>query len=72
MIDISKEEDKAIKSLQRLSKRWPKSLWLYSASGTLCVMKGDENGGAIFNERGSIDSEYVVATIDIPNDGGDF
>lgn len=31
---LSVEEKKAIAALKRLEKIWPKTLWLYSASGT--------------------------------------
>jgi len=65
-------EEQAIKALKRLAKRWPKSLWLYSASGTLCVMRCDENGECVHTSRGGVDSDYIVDYINIPNDGGDW
>lgn len=34
------EELRAIRSLQRLARKWPPSLWLFSASGALRVGKG--------------------------------
>lgn len=66
--DLTKEEMGAIKTLQRLGKRWPKSLWLYSASGSLHVMRKDTEGNRTTEDQG-----FIVATIEgIENDGGDF
>lgn len=65
-------EEKAVKALERLAKRWPKSLWLFSANGTLCVMRCDEHGEHVLTQTGGVDQEYVIATIDIPNSGGDW
>jgi hypothetical protein len=57
---ITKEEQRAIKSLERLAKKWPKSLSLFSNSGSLEVFKDID------------DSNYEVACIlGIRNDGGD-
>lgn len=76
---LSKEEKAAIASLRRLEKRWPKSLWLFSASGGLHVMKCGANGERRVlasksgdDSEGGMDSSAIVATIDIPNDGGDW
>lgn len=60
-ITITREEAAAIRSLKRLAKKWPKSLHLFSWSGTLMVTKRNSN---------DIDAE--IAIIDgITNDGGD-
>jgi hypothetical protein len=60
--DLTTEEAAAIRSLHRLSRKWPKTLTLF-ASGTLTVRK--PNGG--FPGK-----DTVVADIfGIPNDGGD-
>ena len=54
-------EAAAIRSLQRLAKKWPQSLHLFSWSGSLKVTK-----------RNSNDIDAAIADIDgIPNDGGD-
>jgi hypothetical protein len=74
-IKLTKEEQNAITSLKRLAKKWPKTLWLYSASGTLNVMKCGENGEQVMtqeNHRGGFDSDYCIDKIEIPNDGGDW
>jgi len=75
-VEATPEEERAIKSLQRLAKRWPASLWLFSASGALCVMQADENGearkGGGAQSADGMDPDYCLATINIPNDGGDW
>lgn len=71
-IELTNEEEKIIKSLKRLAKRWPKTLWLYSASGTLCLMKCKEDGVVAYTQSGGIDPDYRIAEINIDNDGGDW
>ena len=69
----TKQEQKVISSLVRIAKKWPKTLWLFSASGTLCVMRCGENGEQVETLGGGMDSDYVLGTIPgIPNDGGDW
>jgi hypothetical protein len=71
--DLTPEEAKAIRALQRLARSWPRSLTLISMGGGLHVMHtgdprfdGDKNSSA---ERG----EVVLETIQgIPSDGGDW
>ena len=75
MAEPTDEERRAIASLKRLAKKWPKSIWLFSASGQLCVMqnKADGSRGIIDDmEDGGVDPARCLATIDIPNDGGDW
>lgn len=69
---ITYEEREAVASLKSLSKRWPKSLWLFSANGTLNVMKKKRGGKRATLPGGGMDPAYVVATIPIENDGGDW
>jgi hypothetical protein len=38
--DLTDQERKAIRSLEALARRWPDSLTLFGASGTLSVRKG--------------------------------
>lgn len=72
-IELTKEEQNAIHSLERLAKRWPKTLWLFSASGTLEVYKLRGEGEQVHVSNGSVDPNYCVTTIHgIPNDGGDY
>lgn len=71
-LDLTPEERRAITTLKRLAKRWPRTLWLYSASGSLCVVRYAENGERAHKKGGGVDPSYVADTIDIPNDGGDW
>ena len=58
---ITAEEEKAIRSLQRLAKKWPQSIRLFSWSGTLVVTKANSDN-----------VQALVAEVEgIPNDGGD-
>ena len=71
--ELTKEEKNAINTLKRLEKRWPDSLWLFSANGTLCVMRHGKNGEQVHTGTGEgVDSEYIITTINIHNDGGDW
>lgn len=70
--ELTAEEKKAIAALQRVAKTWPKSLWLFSASGSLNVMKKDASGEMAETAHGGIDQAFSVAKIDIQNDGGDW
>lgn len=71
--DLSPEETAAIRALRRLAKKWPASLWLFSASGTLYVMRKGAGGEKVHTPGGGIDPAYEVATVHgIENDGGDW
>ena len=70
-VELTVEEKKAIRALKRVAKTWPSSLWLYSASGRLCVMRKNEAGEHAFAGTG-IDPDYIVAEIDIEHSGGDW
>ena len=74
--ELNPEEKRAIRALKRLEKIWPKSLWLFSAAGTLCVMKCGEDGERAYRRSydgsDSIDHRMQITDIDIPNDGGDW
>jgi hypothetical protein len=64
------DERRAIASLERLAKRWPETLMLFSWSGTLCVVKLKEDGSSPLHDGDP--NSHVVATIHgITNDGGD-
>lgn len=59
-IELTLEEQKAIASMQRLAKKWPNTLQLFSWSGSLNILK--DNGS----------EKCVVGHISgIRNDGGD-
>lgn len=58
-------ELKAVAALERLAKAWPKSLTLFSWSGSLIVMRTEDRGSANYNTI-----QYIPIS-GIPNDGGD-
>lgn len=72
-IELTDEERRAISSLKRLSKRWPKSLWVFaggSSSECLYVLRTGENGERVTNSNGTFDQDYIVADAPWPSDGG--
>ncbi len=74
--DLTKEEKNAIASLKRLAKRWPETLWLLAADGSIHVMRKIENGehayGGANPSPSGLDPNYIVDTINIESDGGDW
>lgn len=70
----TKKELEWIEDFKKLAKRCPKKLWLFSASGTLHVMKtpndGIEEGGG--SDGYGVNSENSIDRIEISNDGGDW
>lgn len=68
---LTAEEKQAIAALKKLAKTWPKSLWLFSGSGTLCIMKKVGRRRKM-NDQGRVDQDCIAASIAIENDGGDW
>jgi len=77
-IELNEKEEELIKDLKKLAKKWQKNskdLWLFSASGTLCVMlRGDTQRNPIPEKvkGGASNTDNVICSIEIPNDGGDW
>jgi hypothetical protein len=69
---LTAEEKNAIRTLKALANRWPASLWLFSAGGTLHVMRNNREGRRVVDESGSMDRDASITTVNIPNDGGDW
>jgi hypothetical protein len=79
-IKLTAAERRVIRKLQKLAAAWPPTLWLFSGDGQLYVMRTGENGEQVLvplcsgqgmhEIGGGVDSSYIVAKIDIPNDGG--
>jgi len=42
-VELTKEERNGINTLERLAKRWPKSLWLFVGEVSLSVQKLDDD-----------------------------
>lgn len=73
MIQLTREEKAAIAELKKLAQKWPDTLWLFSASGSLHVMRYDDDGNSVHKDNFGFDPEYVVASIyGIDNDGGEW
>lgn len=69
---VAMTEPQALSALARIAKRWPKSLWLWAASGSLHVMRCGEDGKRVMTSIGGVDPDYSVASIPLPCDGGDW
>lgn len=69
--DVTAQEKAAIVALERLAKKWPRTLTLASMGGSLIVVHSND-------ERFDTDlpvnrAEAVLfTTLDIPNTGGDW
>lgn len=60
-VTLTKKEQQAIAELDALAKRWPKTLKIFSWSGSLCIFKAGADG-----------RDANIASISgIPNGGGD-
>jgi hypothetical protein len=69
---LTDEERRAIRALQRLAKRWPKSLTLFSWSGSLVVFHSADMTRLTSCYEGGEKSDLILDTVEgIPNDGGD-
>lgn len=70
-VELSGNERRAISSLQRLGKRWPKTLMLASMGGSLVVLR--TNDPRFDSENCMTRNDAVVADVHgIPNTGGDW
>jgi hypothetical protein len=68
---LTDEERATIASLQRLAKRWPKSLTLISMEGSLGVIRTADPRWADETKPSFERQDAIIADIDgIPNDGG--
>lgn len=61
-MELTEEEEKWIKSLQRVCNKCPKSLWLFS-DGTMTVLKYPEDGSPVMGANGGPNQDYVVGII---------
>lgn len=71
MIELSREEELAIASLNRLAKRWPDTLLLFVDGSSLCVMKKNKDGD-IHTSDGAPGQDYVIESINISAGSGQF
>lgn len=63
-MDLTKEEKSIILALERIAKKWPKNLILFSDTGSITIRR--------FTESGEYKKENEIAVISgIKTDGGD-
>ena len=61
-----------VRRLRQIERDWPEGYWLFSASGSLNLMREKPEGRAT-RARGGMDQTDIVETFSgIPNDGGDW
>ena len=65
-------EKEIITRLEILARNWPKTSWIFVASGEFYVMSTDPEGKRVYIEKGGVDPRYIVKCINIPCDGGDW
>jgi hypothetical protein len=63
---LTEEECRAITSLQRLAKRWPKGLMLFGGGGWNLSVRRCPTDGALYDARWEVASIHGIF-----NDGGD-
>ena len=71
-MQLTDKERNAVVLVRKLALKWPKSLWLFSASGSLWIMKKNEDGEKAMLSNGGVDPDYQIALVTIENDGGDW
>lgn len=71
-VELTADERRAIAALKRLANKWPKSLWIFSGSGS--IMKVGPNGEKMKTASDGIDPEFKVGSIPsrMHIDGGDW
>lgn len=73
MIDGKMTTVQVMKALRKLEKSWPDHLWLFAASGTLCLMENGDDGERMVLPGGGYDPDAMVARYPgVENDGGDW
>ena len=62
--ELTDEERRAIASLKRLAKRWPKSLMLISMDSNLHVIRVTDQGAVVGNAPTEERTAFILADID--------
>jgi hypothetical protein len=72
--ELTPKETRAIKALQRVANIWPDTLWIFAEGGHLSVMRKTPDGKHAITEKtdGGMDPDYIVETVYIEADGGDW
>lgn len=73
VIEPTEEEKKVIASLKRLAKKWPSTVWLFVDGNSVHVMRIGETERHATTGRGQgIDPDYILDSVNIDCDGGDW
>lgn len=64
-------ENEVIKMLKRLEEKWPNSLWIFATGEELNILR-TVDGKRVYKDDGSVDESYIVDSVNIPSDGGDW
>lgn len=68
-------EEAVASALKRLQAKWPDGLWLFSNGQSVYLMRTHADGTrhiASGDTKGGMDPALIVASFQIPNDGGDW
>ena len=65
-------EKQIINALNRLEKNWNNNYWLFSAAGSLHLMKYSNDRERLVTSEGSMSPEAIIETFLIQSDGGDW
>lgn len=70
-------EKQAVAALKRIAERWPDTLWIFTTGGYLHVMRNGPDGEPVYHSASpgiapGVDPDYVVASVRVPSDGGDW
>lgn len=73
-LEPTKEESRFIAALMRVARKCPQSVWLFAADGNLHVMRKKNGRHAVCDDTAGagMDQNYIIATINIDADGGDW
>jgi hypothetical protein len=73
MLELTHDESKAIRKLQKVARTFPKSLFIFVGNGSFHILKNNDDGSPPYNSNGGVESKNIVATITgFTADGGDF
>lgn len=70
--ELTRKEQQAIRKLVELAESWPKTLWLFVNGQSVCVVKLGEDGKRAMTPKATYDPDYIVESVQIPCDGGDW
>ena len=70
------EESRWIERLRKVCADMPQSCWLFAADSGICVMRRGQYGRHAIvgdaREGGGMDQKYILASVKVDADGGDW